>query len=190
MWILTRTSPYRCYASTENLYRVRRGYNSHNLRQPPAIVRAFTRPSTKSGNHSTRMDRHGWEDYLRKLNGKKFDASIHSRLAMFNNQHGMGWPKMKSLFFAGNILRAVPTDKRGWLRIVTLDYASGPPEGMPTFRDNPIYVMEFTLNDWGAEKLLTRGNRLYYPVVSTHPVYMPVSRLEPFSLDMETQMPT
>lgn len=173
-------------SDTSELFRLRLGPNSHDLRLPPAVVRARSRTHLSSGNKVTRMDRYGWDDYLRKLNGRKYDASIRSDLAIFNP----GWPRMSSVYFAGNLLRAVPAEKRGWMRIITMEYEAGPPKDMPLFDQNPIYVMQFTLNAWRENRIILRHPVLYYPVVSQHPVYMPETWLEPFSQDMETQMPS
>lgn len=187
--ILIQLSDRTLFSDKEDMYRVRPGFNSLALRQPPAIRRAYASTNMAHGRHVTPMHKYGWDEYLRKLNGRKFKLSADPKLAMFN---GQGWPNMHSLFFAGNFLRAVPVvGKPGWMRIVTLDYLAGPPDDMPTFDVNPIFVMEFTLKGRLTQKLSTRNfGRLYYPVVSRYPVYMPSSFLEPWSLDMEVRMPT
>lgn len=186
--ILIQLGDRTLFSDPGEMFRVRPGFNSFDLRQPPAVVRAFANTNKAHGNHVTPMNKYGWEEYLRKLNGSRFENAIHTRLAMFND----AWPNMSSLFFAGNLLRAVPViGKLGWMRVITLDYYAGPPEDMPTFDVNPIFVMEFTMKGRFTQKLTTRNfGRLYYPVVSRYPVYMPLSYLEPWSLDMEVRMPT
>ena len=186
--ILIQLSDRTLFSNPEEMHRVRPGFNATYLRQPPAIRRAYANTNIRHGNHVTPMNKYGWEEYMRKLNGDQFDQAIGTRLAMFND----GWPNMSSVFFAGNLLRAVPVvGKLGWMRVVTLDYYAGPPKDMPTFDVNPIFVMEFTMKGRFTQKLKTRNfGRLYYPVVSRYPVYMLVSSLEPWSLDMEVKMPT
>ena len=174
----------RCYFSDENLYIVKPGTNSSKiLVRPPAVNPAFASPNEKHGTHRTPMDQYGWDEYMKKLNGDKFDAAVHWGLAMFNNRTRPdfyeGGAQMESLFFSGNLLRAVP-HSYGWMRVITLDYYAGPPDGMPTFEQNPIFVQQFTTINRINRVVKIRIPELYYPVVSKYTVYMPERCLMPF----------
>jgi hypothetical protein len=184
-----------------NMYRVRHDTTSpytdfkprYNpaLRGPPEVFPAFGDPVKNVGKITTPMSRYGWTAYLRTLNpGKLFDVAVHKGLAMFNspNTWAEGGDKMESLLFGGNLVWAVESGTYGWARIITLDYESGPPAGMPTYDENPLFVQKFTMI-WRGGKVTSRVPALYYPVVARYPIYMRWSWLEPFGPDMETTPP-
>ena len=159
------------------------------LKGPPMVFPAFAAPSRTSGTHRTKMTVNGWEAYLRKLNGDKFKAAVANHLAMFNGPDE--WPegdKMESLIFGCNLVRAVESEVDGWARLITLNYNAGPPAGMPTYEENPVYVQKFTMI-WRDGAITSRVPELYYPVVSKYPVFMPWSWLEIVSPEMMTQPP-
>lgn len=172
------------------LFRVMVDENSDKLNQPPAVVRMYVNTNKKHGTAVTPMALNGWDKYLKKLNGDKFETAVHYKLAMFNGQAGgfyEGGDEMSSLMFAGNLVRAVPVGG-GWYRVITLDWNRGPPKHMPTYEDDPISVQEFTvINRNGVLKRRYHG-RLYYPVVSRKPVYMYHDQLEPVSENMVTRI--
>lgn len=129
------------------------------------------------------MSLYGWEEYMRFLNpGKQFDIAVDRTLAMFN---GAGWPKMESLFFGGNLVRAIPADKPGWMQIVTMNYADGPDYHF-SYDEAPGLVQKFTII-WRDGHISSRD--LYYPIVCAKPIYMPEAWLERVSADMETIPP-
>jgi len=165
------------------------------LAGPPMPFPAYTTASTTSGTHRTNMSPYGWEEYLRMLNGEKFDQAVGSDLAMFNNRNGEGWPQMESLIFGCNLVRAKQAvilkdgewiTKPEWAQIVTLDYFAGPPVGYPTFAEDPVAVQKFTVI-WREGVVGSR--ELYYPVVCKFPIYMPWSWLEKVTSGMVTQPP-
>lgn len=184
-----------------NMYRVRHDTTSPNwnfkprfnktLKGPPEVVPVFERPLSAANTIRTPMSRFGWAAYLRKLNpGRLFDVSVHRRLAMFNGQDtwDKGNDKMESLIFGGNLVWAVESRKYKWARIITLNYKSGPPAGMPTYDENPLFVQKFTMI-WRNGKVISRKPELYYPVVARYPIYVRWSWLEPVSQEMETIPP-
>ena len=152
---------------------------------PPMVFPGWSTTRIGSGTTRTNMSKYGWEEYLRQLNGEKFEAAVSRKLAMFN---GAGWPQMESLLFGCNLFRAVETDKAAWARILTLDYTAGPPQDMPDYATDPVAVQKFTMI-CRMGGILSRNPPLYYPVVSNYPIYIPWSWLEVAGPEMETQAP-
>lgn len=183
------------YAPAGGVYRVRDDNHSpytgnaprqhRTLSCPPMMIPAYANMSTKSGTHRTPMDKYGWDRYIDALNPGRFQQAVSSALAMFNNS---GWPQMESLLFGCNLVRAAPTSKPGWARILTLRYEDGPPDHLPTYAEDPLAVQAFTcICREGA--IIGRDPMLYYPVVSRYPIYMPWGWLEALSADMQTPAP-
>lgn len=164
-----------------NMYRVRHDTTSPNwgfklrfnktLKGPPEVVPTFERTISSASTIRTPMSRFGWAAYLRKLNpGRLFDVAVQKGLAMFNGMDTWdeGNDKMESLIFGGNLVWAVESGKYKWARIITLDYNSGPPAGMPTYDENPLFVQKFTLI-WRKSAVTSRKPELYYPCSCTIP---------------------
>jgi len=183
------------FSTTENLYRVRDDdpprFNEA-LQCPPQMQPMFEKPSDSSGTHRTRMSFYGWEEYLRQLNGDKFEVAVAKGLAMFNDRGAdPSAPfdtrdKMESLLFGRAWVLAIPAGVWGWHRVLTLNYAAGPPKGMPTYKENPLYVQKFTMI---CRKGAVTARQLYYPVVTRLPVFIKSNLLEPWSENMQTGDP-
>lgn len=163
-------------------------YNSA-LNCPPCVQTAFATENITSGDVQTPMIPYGWDDYIKKLNGDKWEQAVAPHLAMFNTRDDVPWEQrdnMSSLLFGGGALvRAVPASRKPntWARIITANYTSGPPEGMPTFWENPIYVQRFTAICRGGG-LILHANDFYYPIVSDETIYIQWDALTRFTSDM------
>jgi len=183
------------YAAQAGVYRLRD--DRHNPRfgyaarqhatipGPPMVYPMFAATSEVSGTQRTRMDHYRWYEYIEKLNPGRFEAATSRALAMFNEA---GWPNMESLMFGCNLVQAVESGKPAWARIITPRWEDGPPEGMPTYQENPIAAQAFTCV-FRDGTITGREPMLYYPVVSRYPVYLPWSWLEPLRPGMVTPAP-
>lgn len=121
------------YATTANLYRVRDMYPPRNhprIPCPPAVNTMRERPLSAANSVTTYMCRYGWDDYLRDLNGRYFDAAVAERYSMFNKRHDVGATfcdraQMESIIFDRAWVLAIPAvfkDREwwGWKEIITL----------------------------------------------------------------------
>jgi len=181
------------FATPDNLYRVRDDdppRQHESIQCPPQVNPLRERPLEAASTIRTPMSKNGWEGYLRALNGEKFDQAVAPGLAMFNNKDRETWEdgndKMESLLFGRNWLFALPTEIWNWKLVMTLNYMAGPPPGMPSYEENPIFVQKFT---WICRKGAVGSRNLFYPVVARVPVFIQAERLEPYARLMETQPP-
>jgi len=155
---------------------------------PPAVNVFYVDCSLLHGGIRTDIDRYGWLDYLKKLNGDKWEQSMDRNLAIFNNKTGEDTTMMQSLGFDCNLFWLKETDKWDWAQVWTLDYYNGPPEGMPTFEENPVFVQKSTAQcRLGA--IISHKNNFTYPVVHKQPIYCKWDKFELYSPNMKTPPP-
>lgn len=176
-----------------SLFRVKdfnRWADGHKLQCPPAVYPGFERPLKSASTTRTPMSKYGWEGCLRTLNpGRLFYVAVQKGLVMFNGQDSWdeGNDKMETLFFACAWVFAKPSDVWGWHEIFTMNWESGPPSSIISYKRNPALVQKFTMMCWREGVLLAR--QLYYPVVSRYKCYLPSEWLEPWSPSMTTPDP-
>jgi hypothetical protein len=152
--------------------------------QTPEVVPLFVAPKLGAGTHRTTINS-AWESYMNALNG--FDSGKMKYLkgagtALFNNA---GFPQMESLTMGGNVI-SLSQIQGDWGLVYTMDYGQvGSPE-TENYSKRPDIVHKFVLVVWSRKTKLTYWTSntpqgvIYWPLVSSKPVWIPMDRLEPF----------
>ena len=149
----------------------------------PETVPMLVLPRDGTGTHRTILDS-DWETYLNALNGndkRKLRYLKADNTAIFNSS---GFPKLESLTMGGNLIAA--SEVQGdWVRVNTIDFANPGTLKEVNYTTRPDLVHKFVIVAW---KKSTRSTYwldppqgpLYWPLVSSRPVWLPLERLEPF----------
>lgn len=151
--------------------------------QTPEIVPLFVAPKLSAGTHRTKVGGE-WEILINALN-KNDDARLRylkSRTtALFNSS---GFPQLESLTMGGNIIKLVEIQGK-WGRVYTLDHGQPPDAEEVNYMTRPDLVHKFVVVGWKQKNEETvwvnppRGD-LYWPLVSSRPVWIPLENLEKF----------
>ena len=152
--------------------------------QTPEIARLTVAAENRSGTNRT--DVSGlWGQFIDQLNfnhSRKIQYVKADNTALFN---GTGYPSMESLTMGGNLI-TLNEIAGGWGRVRTMSYTD------PEFEDihyltRPDLVHKFVLVGWRKPTRKTYlanppppYGDLYYPLVSSLPVWIPMELLEPF----------
>jgi len=136
-----------------------------------------------SGMHRTKMEG-VWETLINNLNNNNEKKLLYLKAndtALFDHN---GFPQMASLTMGGNIITLDET-RDGWGRVHTLDYSNpGSLEGI-NYVTQPDLVHKFVVVGWKRSSKTTYWvnpppGDLYWPLVSSRAVWMPLEFLEPF----------
>jgi len=153
--------------------------------QTTEIARMLVGPKGSSGTDRTPMVG-AWETYINSLNDnnlKKLSYVKGDATALFN---GNGFPQMESLTMGGNIITL--DEIRGeWGRVHTFDYGNpGPFDGI-NYTTRPDLVHKFVVVGWSRKTKTTYLTNppppygdLYYPLVTSRPVWISMELLEAF----------
>jgi len=151
--------------------------------QTPEVVPLFSAPKPSSGTNRTRVDG-TWEIYINTLNDndeKKLGYLKSASTALFNTS---GFPMLESLTMGGNVIM-LDEIQGGWGRVHTIEYTNpGALDGI-NYLTRPDLVHKFVVVGWNRNKKATywvnppRGN-LYWPLVSSRPVWIQMERIEAF----------
>jgi len=155
--------------------------------QTPEVVPLFVDLKLSAGTNRTTMTGI-WEQFIDALNfhnKQKLHYVKSADTALFNNA---GFPQMESLTMGGNIITL--DEVRGdWGRVHTINYYS--PESLAnlTYMTRPDLVHKFLVVGWNRNNKITYYTNppppygdLYFPLVSSREVWIPMSRLESFPL--------
>jgi len=151
--------------------------------QTTEISRMLVGLKLSSGTHRTKMIG-TWDSYIDKLNNynkKKINYVKADNTALFN---GAGFPQMESLTMGGNIV-VIDEIQNGWGRVRTMDYNNPGPLEEINYVTRPDLIHKFVVVGWKRSKKATywvnppHGD-LYWPLVSSRAVWMPLENLEPF----------
>jgi len=154
-----------------------------DLAQAAEVVPLFGLPKASAGTERTTLtDR--WEFFMNDLNG--FDAGKLNYLkapdtALFNTS---GFPQLESLTMGGNIV-TLDEISGGWGRVHTMNYSSPGSAQTENYGTRPDLVHKFVVVVWSRKTKSTywinppKGD-IYWPFVSSHPVWVPMDRLEKF----------
>lgn len=157
--------------------------------QTPEVVPLFLDAKLSSGTTRTVVDG-PWEYYIDALNG--FDQGKLRYLkadnsALFNRA---GFPQLESLTMGGNIV-SLEQVRDGWGKVHTMSYAQVGSAETDNYRTRPDLVHKFVVVVWNQKTKSTywinppKGDT-YWPLVASRPVWIEMSRVEPFpNLPME-----
>jgi len=154
--------------------------------QTPETVPLFVAAKAGSGTHRTTING-AWESYMDALNGfdnKKLNYLKAEGTALFNST---GFPQLESLTMGGNVI-TLDAIQGGWGRVSTMDYGQVGSAGTDNYTTRPDLVHKFVLVVWSRQTKSTywTGNTpqgaIYWPLVSSKPVWISMDRLEPFPI--------
>ncbi len=160
--------------------------NSEGMRkQTPEIVPLLVAPKEGVGTDRTIVSG-AWELFINALNDNDQSKLKYLKspiTALFN---GAGFPQMESLTMGGNIV-TLDAIQGSWGRVHTLD-----PSGPPSVKDvnwitRPDVVHKFVVVGWKRSTkstILARPPKgdIFYPLVTKHPVWIQMDRLEAFPI--------
>lgn len=152
-------------------------------RQTPEVVPMLVAPKDKSGTSRTTLSGN-WETYIDALNNndeKKLNYLKASNTALFN---GTGFPQLESLTMGGNVI-SLSQLQNGWGRVYTLDYGNPGALNDINYETRPDLVHKFVVVVWNNKTRSTYWvnspqGALYWPLVSSRTIWIPLERLEPF----------
>ena len=157
--------------------------------QTPEVVSLFTQPKLTSGTYRTKLTV-DWESFIDELNNNnegKLRYLKADNTALFNST---GFPQLESLTMGGNIV-TLDEILGKWGRVHTLDSVQPPKIEKINYMTRPDLIHKFVVVGWREETQETywtnppKGD-MYWPLVSSRPVWIPLERLEKFpDLPME-----
>ncbi|GAB4467671.1 MAG: hypothetical protein Kow0070_30950 [Anaerolineales bacterium] len=151
----------------------------------PETVPLFVLPSAGTGTHRTRVDGN-WETYINFLNNnneKKLRYLKSADTALFNTA---GFPQLESLTMGGNIITLTEI-QNGWGKVNTFDYTNPGVLKDVDYFTRPDLVHKFVVVAYDKKTKATfwvnppHGD-IYWPLVSSRPVWISLERLEPFPI--------
>jgi hypothetical protein len=154
--------------------------------QTPETVPLFVAPKAGSGTHRTTIN-DAWESYMNALNG--FDNGKLNYLkaegtALFNST---GFPQLESLTMGGNVI-TLEAFQGDWGRVSTMNYGQVGSAATDNYTTRPDIVHKFVIVVWSRKTKSTYWTSstpqgaIYWPLVSSKPVWIHMDRLEPFPI--------
>jgi len=149
----------------------------------PETVPLFVAPREGSGTFRTIVNG-SWETYIDALNNydpKKLRYLKADNTALFNQT---GFPKLESLTMGGNVITIV--EIQGDMgRVNTLDYGSPGALKNVNYETRPDVIHKFVVVGWNKQTkstywLNTPQGAIYWPLVASRDVWIPLERIEPF----------
>lgn len=154
--------------------------------QTPEIAELTLGLDLKSGTNRTEMTGR-WEVFLEALNfndPKKLLYVKSNETALFDMPGG--YPKMESVTMGGNII-TLDEIRSGWGRVHTMSYTYPEPFDDLNYMTRPDLIHKFVIVGWRKTTRTTYLTNppppygdLYYPLVSSKPVWIPMEFLEHF----------
>jgi len=151
--------------------------------QTPEVVPMFIGTKLGIGTNRTKVDG-TWEIFIDSLNGKdkrKLRYLKADNTALFNVS---GFPQMESITMGGNVITIVEL-QGSWGRVNTIDYVNPGALKNMNYKNSPDLIHKFVVVGWNKNKRITYWTNpppgaIYWPLVSSVPVWIPLDRLEPF----------
>jgi hypothetical protein len=165
-------------------FKSRTAAGSWNLfAQTPETVPLFVAAKLGAGTHRTVINE-PWEKYMDGLNDFNQDKLVYLKsagTALFNDS---GFPQMESLTMGGNII-TLDQIQGDWGRVHTMDYYHVGSAGTENYKTRPDLVHKFVIVVWSRKTkstywINTPKGTIYWPLVSSNPVWIPMNRIEPF----------
>ena len=164
------------------------------LPQTPETVPLFVDPKPAAGTYRTVVNGN-WEIYIDALNNhnqKKLRFLKSDSTALFN---GAGFPQLESLTMGGNLI-TLDAFQGQWGQVHTMDYREPGSLKEVNYVTRPDLVHKFVVVGWSRKTkktywATTPQGDLYWPLVTSKPVWIPLERLEAFpNLPMEVTAKT
>ena len=164
------------------------------LAQTPETVPLFVDPKLATGTHRTVVNGN-WEIYIDALNNnnqKKLRFLKSDSTALFN---GAGFPQLESLTMGGNVI-TLDAFQGQWGKVHTIDYSNPGSLKEVNYVTRPDLVHKFVVVGWSRRTkktywATTPQGDIYWPLVASKPVWIPLERLEAFpNLPMEVTAKT
>jgi hypothetical protein len=151
----------------------------------PETVPLFVLPSFGSGTHRTVVDGN-WELYINFLNNnneRKLRYLKSKDTALFN---GAGFPQLESLTMGGNLITLTEI-QNGWGKVNTFDYKNPGVLREVDYFTRPDLVHKFVVVAYNRDTKTTfwvnpPPGEIYWPLVSSRPVWISLEQLEPFPI--------
>jgi len=151
--------------------------------QTPEVFTMSVSLSLSSGTNRTTMTGI-WDTYINTLNHnnkKKINYVKADNTALFN---GVGFPQMESLTMGGNII-TLDEIRDGWGRVHTMDYGNPGKLEEINYITRPDLIHKFMVVAWKRPTKTTfwvnpPAGDLYWPLVSSRAVWIPMEYLEAF----------
>jgi len=152
-------------------------------RQTPEVVQLLLGPNPSAGTNRTKLN-NNWEVYIDSLNDnnqKKLRYLKAGNTALFN---GDGFPQLESLTMGGNVV-SISELQGKWGKVYTLDLSNPGTLKNLNYASRPDLVHKFVIVGWNRDTrttywVNTPQGAIYWPLVSSRPVWIPLDRLEPF----------
>lgn len=155
--------------------------------QTPEVVPLSVGLSIGLGTHRTKLEG-AWGAYIDKLNDyneKKIYYVKADNTALFN---GAGFPQLESVTMGGNII-TLDKIQAGWGQVHTFDYSNPGPLDEVNYTTRPDLIHKFVVVAWKRSTKTTFWvnppppyGDLYWPLVSSRTVWIPMEFLEPFPI--------
>jgi hypothetical protein len=151
--------------------------------QTPEVISMFVDPRPSGGSNRTKVDG-SWEVYIDALNNKdeqKLRYLKGNKTALFN---GSGFPNLESITMGGNVITIIEL-QGGWGRVNTINYDQPGSLKDVNYMTRPDLVQKFVVVGWRKDTKTTYWvnpppGSIYWPLVSSKPIWIPLDRLEPF----------
>jgi hypothetical protein len=151
--------------------------------QTPEVFRMSVGLDRSIGTHRTKLTG-VWETFIDQLNNnneKKLNYLKANDTALFDHA---GFPQLESLTMGGNII-TLDEIRDGWGRVHTLDYGNPGSLEEINYTTQPDLVHKFVVVGWKRSSKKTYWvnpppGDLYWPLVSSRAVWMPLEFLEAF----------
>lgn len=151
--------------------------------QTPEVVPLFARSKLTSGTQRTKLTS-DWETFINELNNNdegKLRYLKADNTALFNSA---GFPQLESLTMGGNII-TLDEVLNAWGRVHILDPSQSPEIEKINYMTRPDLIHKFVVVGWREKTQKTYWTNpphgdTYWPLVSSHPVWIQLERLEKF----------
>lgn len=149
----------------------------------PEVVPLFVAPKAGTGTHRTIVDG-TWEVYIDALNNndkKKLRYLKLNNSGLFNST---GFPNLESLTMGGNVITILEI-QGGFGRVNTINYKNPGVLKDVDYFTRPDLVHKFVVVAWENSTkttywVNTPQGSIYWPLVSSADVWIPLDRIEPF----------
>jgi len=149
----------------------------------PETVPLFVTPREGTGTNRTIVSG-TWEIYIDSLNGNDRKKLRYLKLDNSGLFNGSGFPKLESLTMGGNVITLAEI-QGNMGRVNTIDYEHPGTLKDVNYMTRPDLVHKFVVVAWDKKTqttywVNTPQGSIYWPLVSSRDVWIPMERIEPF----------